>query len=159
MTIHTLHKEGAKMANTQRRSSKKRLRVMHTWDTEQIIGLIEMVAIDVHYPRVNWDDIAAFHNEKFLKGSDGRSPKAVEGMFSRIRDGFMYLQDERMMTLMVEHERLWQRVSRRSKRCDEVDALRSQVEEQSRQINQLLEALARQAPQHIAEPAQSIMSI
>ena len=132
------------MANTQRR--KKRPRAIHNWDIEQIIGLIEMVAIDVHYPRVNWDDIAAFHNEKFLKGSDGRSPKAVEGMFSRIRDGFLYLQNERVMTLMIENESLWQRVSRRSKRRDEVDALRSQVEEQSKQINQLLEALARQAP-------------
>ena len=144
MTIHTLHEEGSKMANTQRR--KKRPRAIHNWDIEQIIGLIEMVAIDVHYPRVNWDDIAAFHNEKFLKGSDGRSPKAVEGMFSRIRDGFLYLQNERVMTLMIENESLWQRVSRRSKRRDEVDALRSQVEEQSKQINQLLEALARQAP-------------
>ena len=144
MTIHTLHEEGSKMANTQRR--KKRPRAIHNWDIEQIIGLIEMVAIDVHYPRVNWDDIAAFHNEKFLKGSDGRSPKAVEGMFSRIRDGFLYLQNERVMTLMIENESLWQRVSRRSKRCDEVDALRAQVEEQSKQINQLLEALARQAP-------------
>ena len=64
MTIHTLHEEGSKMANTQRR--KKRPRAIHNWDIEQIIGLIEMVAIDVHYPRVNWDDIAAFHNEKFL---------------------------------------------------------------------------------------------
>ena len=144
MTIYTLHEEGSKMANTQRR--KKRPRAIHNWDIEQIIGLIEMVAIDVHYPRVNWDDIAAFHNEKFLKGSDGRSPKAVEGMFSRIRDGFMYLQNERVMTLMIENESLWQRVSRRSKRRDDVDALRSQVEEQSKQINQLLEALARQAP-------------
>ena len=147
MTIHTLHEEGSKMANTQRR--KKRPRAIHNWDIEQIIGLIEMVAIDVHYPRVNWDDIAAFHNEKFLKGSDGRSPKAVEGMFSRIRDGFLYLQNERVMTLMVEHESLWQRQrmnGRSKKRDEEMEALRAQVEDQSKQIYQLLEVLTSQSP-------------
>ena len=132
------------MAKSQRR--KKRPRAINTWDIEQIIGLIEMVAQTGQYPRIDWNDIAARHSEKFLDGNDGRTPKAVEGMFGRIRDGFMYLQDERVMTLMVEHESLWQRVSRRSKRRDEVDALRAQVEEQSKQINQLLEALARQAP-------------
>ena len=135
------------MANTQRR--KKRPRAIHNWDIEQIIGLIEMVAIDVHYPRVNWDDIAAFHNEKFLKGSDGRSPKAVEGMFSRIRDGFLYLQNERVMTLMVEHESLWQRQrmnGRSKKRDEEMEALRAQVEDQSKQIYQLLEVLTSQSP-------------
>ena len=135
------------MANTKRR--KKRPRAIHNWDIEQIIGLIEMVAIDVHYPRVNWDDIAAFHNEKFLKGSDGRSPKAVEGMFSRIRDGFLYLQNERVMTLMVEHESLWQRQrmnGRSKKRDEEMEALRAQVEDQSKQIYQLLEVLTSQSP-------------
>lgn len=149
MTIHALHEEGSKMANTQRRSSKKRTKIFHTWDIDQIIALVEMVVSDGRYPRINWEDIAARHNEKFISGDQGRSPKAVEGMFGRIRDGFMYLQNERIMTLMIENESLWQRQranGRSKKRDDEVEALRAQVEEQSKQINQLLEVLTSQSP-------------
>ena len=70
-------------------------------------------------------------------------------MFSRIRDGFLYLQNERGMTLMVEHESLWQRQrmnGRSKKRDEEMEALRAQVEDQSKQIYQLLEVLTSQSP-------------
>jgi len=149
MTIYALHEEGSKMAKSQRRNSKKRTKMFYTWDIEQIIALVEMVVSDGRYPRINWKDIAARHNEKFISGDEGRSPKALEGMFGRIRDGFMYLQNERVMTLMIENESLWQRQranGRSKKRDDEVEALRAQVEEQSKQINQLLEVLTSQSP-------------
>ena len=124
----------------------KRPRVIRPWDIEQIIGLIEIVAEAGDYPRVGWANIARLHNQRFFPGIEGRTPKAIEGMFGRIRDGFMYLQDQRVMSLMVEHEALWQRIGRHSKKDQEVDALKARVEEQSKQINQLLDALARHAP-------------
>ena len=125
----------------------KRPRVIHPWDIDQIIALIRLVASSSSYPRVSWDDIAERHNQICcFKNAEGRTPKAVEGMFGRIRDGFMYLQNEQVMSLMVEHKALWRRIGRHSKKDQEVDALKARVEEQSKQINQLLDALARHAP-------------
>ena len=124
----------------------KRPRVIRPWDIEQIIRLIEIVAEADNYPRVSWAEIAKIHNHKFFPGTEGRTPQALEGMFARIRDGFMYLQDERVMGLMVEHKALWRRIGRHPKKDQEIDALKARVEEQSKQINQLLDALARHAP-------------
>jgi hypothetical protein len=104
----------------------------HQWDAEQIKALIELV---VKFGLHDWKRVAREHNHMFnLTRGGGRSPKAVGGMFGRIRDGFMYLQDPEVRKIVEDNPPLWTKVDRvrvgrpsTSSRMDKLEGMMEKV--------------------------------
>jgi len=103
----------------------------HSWDIEQIRLLITLV---VKYGLHDWGRVAREHNHHFQLSKGGRTMKALAGMFGRIRDGMMYLQDPEVMKMMEDNPSLWTKQERRgvgrptsSDRMDKLELMMEKV--------------------------------
>ena len=98
------HGEENEMRNMKGKATR-----FHAWDNAQLCTLIDLVVKYGH----EWHKIARIHNQRFSIPDGGRTGKAHQGMFARLRDGFMALRDPELKARFEDNPHLWERQERK----------------------------------------------